>query len=56
MGKEKFGYENGKIFMIEDILMKEIILLMEVIVDSIGDDCINVIVYVFMKDYLIIEY
>ena len=56
MGKEKPGYENGKIFTIEDILTKEIIPLTEATADSIGDDRINVTAHALTKDYLTIEY
>lgn len=55
-GKEKPGYENGKIFTIEDILTKEIIPLTEATADSIGDDRINVTAHALTKDYLTIEY
>ena len=56
MGEEKPGYENGKIFTIEDILTKEIIPLTEATADSIGDDRINVTAHALTKDYLTIEY
>ena len=55
-GEEKPGYENGKIFTIEDILTKDIIPLTEATADSIGDDRINVTAHALTKDYLTIEY
>lgn len=56
MGEKKPGYKNGKIFMIENILTKDIIPLTEATADSIGDDRINVIAHALTKEYLTIEF